>query len=208
MSIELFNLQENEKLVSPCVTIHGSCSKTASNAQNIQVQHPQLPTLNFPINAKFFKATIILTPGENKLTFVTDTNDIKTISCYYTPLTQNKPIHLCLIVAKDSPLKFDSPASQIKKEGGNGINLAIKKLRVGARLMQAFTDEQMLRNGFGRRTMPFVEEYAMDTEFRQSNEMRTTFVTIVSNFPQRRFCGIKKVWNNIFHTSWPRINTV
>lgn len=172
MSIELFNLQENEKLVSPCITIHGTCSKTASNAQNIQVQHPQLPTLNFPINMKFFKATVILTPGENKLTFVTDTGDIKTITCFYSPLTQNKPIHLCLLVAKDSPLKYDSPASQIKKEGGNGIELAIKKLRVGARLMQSFTDEQILRNGFGRRTIPFVEEYTMDTEFRQSTGMR------------------------------------
>lgn len=170
MSIELFNLQEHEKLVSPCITIHGSCTKSA--AQNIQVQHPQLPTLTFPINARFFKATIILTPGENKLTFVTDTNVVKNITCYYTPLTQNKPIHLCLLVAKDSPLKYDSPSCQIKKEGGNGIDLAIKKLRVGARLMQAFTDEQMLRNGFGRRTFPFVEEYTMDTEFRQSNQMR------------------------------------
>ena len=170
MSIELFNLQEREKLVSPCITVHGSCSKT--DAQNIQVQHPQLPTLNFPVNAQFFKATIILTPGENKLTFVTDTNIVKTVICYYTPMVQNKPIHLCLLVAKDSPLRYDSPSSQIKKEGGNGIDLAIKKLRVGARLMQAFTDEQMLRNGLGRRTFPFVEEYTMDTEFRQSNQMR------------------------------------
>lgn len=172
MSIELFNLQENEKLVSPCITIHGSCSKSAANAQNIQVQHPQLPTLNFPINAKFFKATIILTPGENKLTFVTDTNAVKTVTCFYTPQTQNKPVHLCLLVAKDSPLRFDSPASQIKREGGNGIDLAIKKLRIGARLMQAFTDEQMLRNGLGRRTIPFLEEYTKDTEFRNCNEMR------------------------------------
>ena len=133
-----------------------------------RVQHPQLPPLTFPINADFFKATIILTPGENKLTFITDKNVSQVISCYYTPLFQNIPIHLCLILAKDSPLKFDSPAQQIQREKGNDLYLAIKKLRIAGRLMQAFTNEQMLRNGFGHRTFNFAEEYTMDTEFVNS----------------------------------------
>lgn len=144
--ISLFNLKANETVVSPCLTIHGKCGKQATAVKNIQVQHPQLPPLTFPVNESYFKATILLSPGENKLTFITDTNVSESITCFYSPLTQNKPIHLCLIVAKDSPLKFDSPRSQVAKEGGNDLNLAIKKLRIAARLMQAYTNEQMLRN--------------------------------------------------------------
>lgn len=44
------------------------------------------------------------------------------------------------------------------------MDIAIKKLRVGGRLMQAFTNEQMLRAGFGQRTFNFVEEYTKDTQ--------------------------------------------
>jgi len=172
--IEFFNLKNDEKVVSPCLTIHGKLNNKASNAKNIQVQHPQLPTLTFPINTQYFKATILLTPGENVLTFITDTNVVESITCTYTPLTQNKPIHLCLIVAKDSPLKFDSPKSQVAKEGGHDLNIAVKKLRVAARLMQAYTNEQMMRNGFGNRTMNFVEEFTYDTQFKTNQTMRNT----------------------------------
>lgn len=142
--IDLFNLRENEQIVSPCLIVHGKCNKQ-NGAKTVQVQHPQLPPITYPIHNQFFKATVILTPGENKLTFVTDTNTARTIVCYYTPLTQNPPVHLCLILAKDSPLQFDSPREQKDREGGNGLELAIKKLRLGARLMQAYTNEQMLR---------------------------------------------------------------
>lgn len=172
--IEFFNLKNEERVVSPCLTIHGKCQNKASAAKNIQVQHPQLPALTFPVNSQFFKATILLSSGENRLTFITDTNVIQTVTCFYTPLTQNKPIHLCLIVAKDSPLKFDSPKSQIAKEGGNDLKLAIKKLRIAARLMQAYTNEQMIRNGFGHRVMNFVEEFTSDTQFRSKETMRNT----------------------------------
>ncbi|KAL3229121.1 putative zinc metalloproteinase [Nakaseomyces bracarensis] len=171
-NIELFNLRANEELFSPCVVVHGKLNSKSAN--NIQVQHPQLPPLTFPVNDGFFKATIILTPGANRLSFITDTNISKTVDCFYSPLDQNLPIHLCLVVAKDSPLQFDSPASQIQKEGGNGLDLAVKKMRIGARLMQAFTNEQMLRNGFGHRTIKFVEEYTWDTQFEQRIAMRNT----------------------------------
>ncbi|CCD23401.1 putative metalloendopeptidase NDAI_0B03670 [Naumovozyma dairenensis CBS 421] len=169
--MEFFNLNHNEQVVSPCLTIHGKLTKKTSGAQSIQVQHPQLPPLTFPINEDFFKATVILTPGENKFTFITDKNVSQQITCYYTPLLQDQPIHLCLILAKDSPMKFDSPKDQIAKENGNDLYLAIKKLRMAGRLLQAFTNEQMLRNGFGHRTVQFVEEYTLDTEF-QDNPMK------------------------------------
>lgn len=165
--IELFNLQDNAHVVSPCLIIHGKCLKSV-NARMMQVSHPQLPPVTYPINEQFFKATIILTPGENVLTFVTDTNVKKTVTCFYTPMLQNPPVHLCLLLAKDSPLQYDCPKVQKEREGGNGLELAIQKMKIGARLMQAFTNEQMLRNGFGDRTFRFEEEFGDDPTFRQS----------------------------------------
>lgn len=170
-NIVFYNIQENVQVHSPCLVIHGKCS---SKAAKVQAQHPQLPTLFYDVNNQFFKATVNLTPGENKFTFVTDTNLSQTLTCFYTPLLQNIPVHLCLLLARDSPGTFDSPKTQIQREGGNDLALAIKKLRVGARLMQAFTNEQMLRNGFGHRTFNFAEEWTMDTSFRQDTRLRDT----------------------------------
>lgn len=175
--IELFNLKEGEQLSSPCYIIHGKCSTQA--VQSIQVQHPQLPPLTFPVNSTHFKATVLLTPGENRLTLVTNDNrSYLTVVVYYSPPLQNIPVHLCLIVGKDSPLVFDSPAVQQKREGGHGLDLAIQKLRVGARMMQAFTNEQMMRNGFGQRTFRFAEEYAPDTLFDQTPDVVRNTVKI------------------------------
>lgn len=170
--IELFNLQDNSQFVSPCVIVHGSCK--SGGARMMQVLHPQLPRATYPIHQKGFKATIILTPGENKLTFVTDTNVARIVTCFYTPMLQDPAVHLCLLVARDSPLQFDSPKAQRDKEGGNGLDLAVKKLRIGARLMQAYTNEQMMRAGFGNRTFRFLEEFSWDTTFQQKQEMRNT----------------------------------
>lgn len=171
--IEFFNVQDHIQLTTPCVIIHGKVHH-GSDVTNIQVKHPQLPDLTFPVNERHFKATVILTPGENRLGFVTNTNVNKVLTLDYVPMLQDLPIHLCLLVAKDSPLKYDTPRVQREREGDNELDLAVKKLRVGGRLMQAFTNEQMLRNGFGNRTFRFVEEYAWDTTFRQKEAMRNT----------------------------------
>lgn len=160
-----FNLQDGTEVHSPSLIVHGKCS--SKSASSVQVQHPQLPTLEYEINSNVFKCLVQLTPGENRLTFVTNSNVAKTVTCSYVPLLQNLPVHLCLLVASDSPMVFDSPKSQRDREGGNNLDLAVRKLRVGARLMQTFTNEQMMRNGFGQRTFRFVEEYGWDTTFRQ-----------------------------------------
>ncbi|SCU91019.1 LAMI_0E04434g1_1 [Lachancea mirantina] len=162
----IYNLNDNSEVFSPCIVVHGKCS--AGNTSSIQVQHPQLPPLNYAINDGGFKCVVLLLPGANRLTFITNTNISKTVTCTYSAMLQDAPIHLCLLVGRDSPLQYDSPQSQIRREGGNNIDMAIRKLRLGARLMQAFTAEQMLRNGFGPRTFQFVEEYEVDTTFRRS----------------------------------------
>ncbi|SCU86291.1 LAME_0D05402g1_1 [Lachancea meyersii CBS 8951] len=162
----LYNAVDGSEKFSACNIIHGKVSRPGTTI--LEVHNPELPTLRFPVNECVFKCVVMLNPGENRLTFISDQGERKSIALRYTPLLQNPPVHMCLLVAKDSPLTFDSPRSQQVKEGGNNLELACRKLRVGTRLMQAFTSEQMLRNGFGPRTFGAVEEFARDTTFKQS----------------------------------------
>ncbi|CDO95511.1 unnamed protein product [Kluyveromyces dobzhanskii CBS 2104] len=158
--IQFYNIKNGDEVHTPALIIHGTVD---SDASSIQVHHPQVPLLTFPVNNHGFKSIVHLTPGENVLWFTANDNSRAQLTIQYVPLLQNPPIHLCLLVGKDSPLKYDAPASQIRKEGGNGLDLAVKKLRTAARIMQAFTNEQMVRNGLGQRTFQFVEEYTKDT---------------------------------------------
>lgn len=175
-SIELYNIAEGAECHSPAIIVHG---KISSSGNSVQVHHPQLPPLSFPVHNHGFKATIGLTPGENVLWFISSDNVSKKVVVRYVPMLQNPPIHLCLLVAKDSPLRFDSPKSQIQREGGNGLDLAVRKLRTGARIMQAFTNEQMARQGFGQRTFNFVEEFAEDTLFNDGKSRNTVKIHII-----------------------------
>lgn len=169
--ITLLNLEDGAEVYSPTLIIHGTCLSKKSNS--IQIQHHKLPPLTYDINNQHFKGVVHLVSGENQLKFITNEKKGITIKINYSFQVRNPPIHLCLLVANDSPLCFDSPSSQKKKEGGNGLEQAIQKLRVAGRLMQAFTDEQMFRNGFGHRSFQFVEEDNYDTLF-QDQVMRKT----------------------------------
>ncbi|SCU86662.1 LAFA_0E02278g1_1 [Lachancea sp. 'fantastica'] len=175
--ISLYNAVDGSETFSPCSIIHGKVSKPETSV--VEVHNLEFPTLRFPVNSSVFKCVIMLNPGENKLTFISDQNERKTITLRYTPLSQNLPVHMCIMVAKDSPLVFDSPRSQRDKEGGNNLDLACRKLRVGTRLMQAFTAEQMLRNGFGPRTFGVVEEFALDTSFQKPRMRNRVKIHIV-----------------------------
>lgn len=61
-------------------------------------------------------------------------------------------------MGKDSPGTFDAVPERQSREG-NDLNIAVRKFRMAAYLWQAFTGEQMYRNGFGRRCFRFEEEW-------------------------------------------------
>jgi len=183
MSIKIYNVQNGGEVHTPLLIVHGESSVSQSGVLTVSHKGDAFPPLCYEINKGFFKAIVHLEPGENPLLFTHSDGKLvggqpqyeknpqyKTygvgFKINYIPLLQNRPIHLCLLLARDSPGLFDSTAQKRGLEG-NGVDIAIKKLRVGARLMQAFTNEQMLRAGFGQRTFNFVEEYTKDTQFIQ-----------------------------------------
>ena len=67
-----------------------------------------------------------------------------------------------ILLGKDSPGTFDAVPERAQREG-NDLDTATRKFRMAAYLWQAFTGEQMYRNGFGRRSFRFEEEWQSGT---------------------------------------------
>lgn len=76
------------------------------------------------------------------------------------PLANSPPLQLVILLGKDSPGTYDAVPERVQREG-NGLDTAIRKYKMAAYLWQAFTAEQMYRNGFGRRCFRFEEEWQL-----------------------------------------------
>ena len=78
------------------------------------------------------------------------------------PPTTTPPLQLVILLGSDSPGTFDAVPARIEREGNN-LETAIRKFRMAAYLWQAYTAEQMFRNGLGRRTFRMEEEWVTGT---------------------------------------------
>ena len=88
------------------------------------------------------------------------------------PPLATPPLHLIILLGKDSPGTFDAVPARIEKEG-NGLETAIRKFRMAAYLWQAFTAEQMFRNKLGRRVFRMEEEWVTGTSNYRDRETGT-----------------------------------
>ncbi|OQE28576.1 hypothetical protein PENSTE_c003G08522 [Penicillium steckii] len=138
---------------------------------NVTVFHHQdnFPSLGWPVTASHFKALVHLVPGPNRLRFDFVSPKLSTGSNYpavhstwininYLPLVNSPPLHLVVLLGKDSEGTYDAVPERQEREG-NGLEMAIRKYRTAAYLWQAFTGEQMYRNNLGRRCFRFEEEW-------------------------------------------------
>jgi hypothetical protein len=141
----------------------------------VTVNHHQghFPPTAWPVCDSYFKALIHLEPGWNRLRLdftspkVSSSNTsipphASFLNINYLPLTNNPPLQLAIILGSDSPGTYDAMPDRMQREG-NGLDLAVKKFRMAAYLWQAFTGEQMLRHGFGRRCFRFEEVWEPGT---------------------------------------------
>ncbi|EMD00319.1 hypothetical protein BAUCODRAFT_145604 [Baudoinia panamericana UAMH 10762] len=156
--------------------VHGECADTARPIDgSLTVCHHQetFPPTQWPVCDSYFKALIYLQPGPNRIRLDFTSPKLSSpdgqmvvhtswISINYLPLISAPPLQLCILVAKDSPETFDATPERVQKEG-NGLDVAIRKFRMAAYLWQAFTAEQMNRNGFGRRCYRYEEEWQPGT---------------------------------------------
>ncbi|KAH0551722.1 hypothetical protein GP486_007061, partial [Trichoglossum hirsutum] len=142
---------------------------------NLTVNHHQdsFPQTGWPVYESRFKALVHLTPGPNRLRFDFTSQKLPSnatpnlahsswLTINMVPLTSAPPLHLAIVLAKDSPGTFDAVPERIQREG-NELELAVRKFRMAAYLWQAFTGEQMFRNRLGRRCFRFEEEWQEGT---------------------------------------------
>lgn len=130
------------------------------------------PEQTWPIYNGFFKALVMLSPGSNTIEIIHPQEHKQetslTITLQYMPLLQYPPLHLAIMVAKDSPLLMDCPP---QKAGGlssahSDLSAAIGKFRMTAYMWQAMTAEDFRAKGLGRRTFRLEEEWTTDTVSR------------------------------------------
>lgn len=125
------------------------------------------------MNDSSFKALIHLQPGPNRVRLEFYSPKLSAgsasraahsswININYLPLNVGPPLQLAIILAKDSPGVYDAVPERVQREG-NELGTAVRKYRMAAYLWQAFTGEQMHRNGFGRRNYRYEEEWQPGT---------------------------------------------
>ncbi|KAF9891114.1 hypothetical protein FE257_005050 [Aspergillus nanangensis] len=146
---------------------------------NMTVGHHQegFPPISWPVTASHFKALVHLVPGPNRVRFDFVSTKLSSGSTHpavhtswicinYLPLVNSPPLHLVILLGKDSKGTFDTTPEKAQREG-NDLETAIRKYRTAAYLWQAFTGEQMFRNNFGRRCFRFEEEWQTGTLSRR-----------------------------------------
>ena len=164
--------------------VYGQIGEPAQKAIDgtLTVCHHQdsFPPTNWPICDSHFKALVHLTPGPNRLRFDCASSKLSSnnssipahsswININFLPLTNSPPLQLAILLGKDSPGTFDAVPERVHREG-NGQATAIRKFRMAAYLWQAFTGEQMNRNGFGRRCFRLEEEWQTGSLTRRDLE--------------------------------------
>lgn len=114
-----------------------------------------------------FKFLAMLSPGPNHLIIRSGKGSPhvdRKVELVYVPLGV-PPLHLAIMVGKDSPLLIDCPPA--KHSGVStahaSLEAAIAKFRMTAYMWQALTAEDMRMKGLGRRSFRLDEEWSADT---------------------------------------------
>lgn len=179
-----FNFRDNEIVSSPTVIVSGSTSHHIQRGVVgfINNDNKVFPPQYFEVNNGQFKAIVHVSPNEvNHFKVEIMSNgyissfgfpeynggkpqvvDAGLLKLSFNPLPQNKPVHLCIIRARDSPGVYDIPHYRLNRGERPTLENAIKKLKVAGRMMQAFTQDEMRSVGFSNRSFQFAEEETHD----------------------------------------------
>lgn len=132
------------------------------------------PIFSVPVVESRFKALVHLQAGRNSLKFEFEKTGnsrsaasnpgehVSWLNLNYIPLNASPPLHLAILLASDSDETFDAPPNRIASEG-NDLDVAKRKYKMAAYLWQAYTADQMQRNGFLSRSFRLEEEWQQST---------------------------------------------
>ncbi|PVU90874.1 hypothetical protein BB559_004408 [Furculomyces boomerangus] len=169
------NIENQETVFHRFLIVHGKVNNVSTGNGMIHVTHPYFPPMDYPVIEGHFKAIVELERGDNNLLFSYTESDLPRIErpllIKMQPNMDDPPLLLAIIIGSDSKGEFDMDP-KYKKPNTDYLKLATSKFICSAYLWQAFTAEQMRRNGFGRRTFRFEEEYTEDTMTNRDNYKR------------------------------------
>ncbi|KAL2187683.1 hypothetical protein L209DRAFT_753780 [Thermothelomyces heterothallicus CBS 203.75] len=175
-----------------CILVSGRCSTSLALEQDegyIRVEtnddsdQTLFPEQRWPMCRGHFKALVLLSPGINKI-IITSGEDAPCrleLSIRYVPLLQTPPLHLAILIAKDSPLLIDCPPAKLGSlsSAHSSLDAAISKFRMTAYMWQALTAEDLRAKGLGRRSFRLEEEWTTDTL-----SQRSLYVSTASTVPK------------------------
>ena len=135
----LDNLADGDLIHQRFVLVTGSISSLdglkESASPYITVDTPSFPSQTFPISPKTgaWKALVHLQPGPQTVSFTLNGNAGATLvvsNVSYLPLLHVAPLHLAIMVAKDSPQWMDCPPDKAASPSHRDLAAAIKKMRM------------------------------------------------------------------------------
>ncbi|KAL3458205.1 putative peptidase family-domain-containing protein [Aspergillus heterothallicus] len=198
-TLSITNIEDGEVVHQTCLALHGECpinecdtveASFISASVTDNFGHAQ-PAQHWPLHAGRWKALVMLTPGLNKITvslhrphpaqshphtypagtFCAETTTLS-LTITYTPLLQLPPLHLAILIAKDSPLLIDCPPAKLGplSSAHADVTAAVAKLRMAAYMWQAATAADFHSKALGRRAFRLDEEWSdTNTAFRTSH---------------------------------------
>jgi hypothetical protein len=172
--LELANIQNEETVYQRCLLVTGTYHDFSDTEDFITTKikdnfHRPSPQQNWPAANGAFRCLLMLHAGPNKVDFELyhkgQLCSSTRITIQYQPLLQVPPLHLAILVARDSPLLMDCPQA---KRGAIttahcSLDSAVVKLRMAAYMWQALLAEDFRLRGLGRRTFRLEEEWSIDT---------------------------------------------
>ncbi|CAB5191082.1 unnamed protein product [Rhizophagus irregularis] len=173
----VINVENGEVVHQRILLIYGRAGPQDMNFESkITVEHHvnNFPSTTWQVFNSHFKCLVHLDAGLNNIKFILDTSPFSSDSrplttifqVNYVPLLQNPPLNLAILVAKDSKEIIDAPEEK-ENSGENKLESVKAKLRCAGYLWQAFTAEQMSRNGFEEDS--YTLKQILDPDIAQQN---------------------------------------
>lgn len=159
--------------VQRCVIIKAHYSPIANSPSVVSIEQKTpsgeeaYPPQTWPVAEGQIKIIAMLAPGINVFEILpnSDATQVNKLRLCYTALLRQPPLHLAILVAKDSDLAIDYEPSKSRPglEDKSSVDTAINRFRMTAYMWQAMIAEDMRMKGLGRRSFRLDEDWGIDT---------------------------------------------
>lgn len=181
------NLVFGEHLRYQLALIKGSYDGKGVELSFHEVATPE-SILSFPVAGGKFKALVMLHEGDKEIVIDDGIEEPERFELKYSQQKSGNWIRLVYLLASDSDGTFDAPSGE-----PNNSASAVRRLAVGALLMQTFTAEKMSEAGHGRQTfrLKFGRDRMPRVEIVRSQNSEQSY------YDAQNLLGDGELWNMV-----------